>query len=123
MDAEVAPVPEMTQRLIWDPAQADLQGRAIVDDRGNIACHTLCHLADLRMNILRNRRIDRHERIELVDVNETFAMGARHRWIDVRAHSTVNAENRRRDMYGHNEAKKATGVRGGNLKENDNERQ
>src|SRR6516165_443671 len=58
MEAGVAPIPEMTQRLIWDPAQADLQGRAIVDDRSDIACHTLCHLADLRMNILRNRRID-----------------------------------------------------------------
>src|SRR5215510_13372781 len=60
MDAEVAPIAEMTQRLIWDPAQADLQGRAVVDDRGDIACHTLCHPADLRMNILRNRRIDRY---------------------------------------------------------------
>src|SRR5215831_10591123 len=60
MDAEVAPIPKITQRLIWDPAQADLQGRAVVDDRGDIACHTLCHIADLRMNILRNRRIDRY---------------------------------------------------------------
>src|SRR6516165_6323082 len=26
MDPEVAPIPKMTQRLIWDPAQANLQG-------------------------------------------------------------------------------------------------
>src|SRR5262245_18210769 len=58
MDAEVAPIPKITQRLIWDPAQADLQGRAVVDDRGDIACHALCHVADPRMNIFRNRRLD-----------------------------------------------------------------
>ena len=58
MDAEVAPIPEITQRLIWDPAQADLQGRAVVDDRGDIACHTLCSLADVRMKVLSDRHIN-----------------------------------------------------------------
>src|SRR5262249_27785821 len=58
MDAEVAPIPKMTQCLIWDPAQADLQGRAVVDDRGDVAGHTLCNLADIRMKILRDRHIN-----------------------------------------------------------------
>src|SRR5262245_57775957 len=123
MDAEVAPIPEMTQRLIWDPTQADLQGRAIVNDRGDIACHTLCHLTDLRMNILRNRRIDPYQRIELVDMNEALAMGAWHCWIDLRDHGTRNAQNCRREIHGHPEADEAPRVRRGNLKQSHVDRQ
>ena len=33
MDAEVASIPKVPQRLIWDATQSDLQGLAIVDDR------------------------------------------------------------------------------------------
>src|SRR5262245_39936040 len=35
MDAEVASIPKITQRLIRDAAQSYLQGRAVVDDRGD----------------------------------------------------------------------------------------
>src|SRR5262245_59154320 len=75
MDAEVAPIPEMTQRLIWDPAQADLQGRAVVDDGGNIACHTLCDVADLRMAVLSDRRINFYYRIKSGEMNKALAVG------------------------------------------------
>src|SRR5262249_5159167 len=82
MDAEVAPIPKMTQRLIWDPAQANLQGRAVVDDRGDIAGDTLCNLADIRMKILRDRHINLYQGIKPVEMNHALAMRARHRWID-----------------------------------------
>src|SRR5215467_12152176 len=77
MDAEVAPIPKMTQRLIWDPAQADLQGRAVVDDRGDIAGHTLCNLADIRMKILRDRHVNPYQYIKPVEMNHALAMRAR----------------------------------------------
>src|SRR5262249_10046337 len=46
LDAEIAPILQITQRLIWDAPQSDLQRRAIVNNRGNIARDGLCNLAD-----------------------------------------------------------------------------
>src|SRR5215472_1757782 len=123
MDAEVAPIPEMTQRLIRDPAQADLQGRAVVDDGGNIACHTLCDVADLRMEVLSDRRINPYYRIEAVEMNKALAVGARHRRIDLRDNRARNAQNCGREIHGHPEADEAPRIRRGNLKQSHIDRQ
>src|SRR6516164_10992413 len=117
MDAEVAPIPKMTQRLIWDPAQADLQGRAVVDDRGDIAGHTLCNLADIRMKILRDRHVNPYQCLKPVEMNHALAMRARHRWIDLRDNGARDAQDRGREIHGHSEADKAPGIRRGNLKQ------
>src|SRR5215472_18771043 len=50
-------------------------------------------------------------------MNEALAMGARHRWIDLRDHGTRNAQNCWREIHGHPEADEAPGVRRGNLKQ------
>src|SRR5262249_13416178 len=100
----------MTQRLIWDPAQADLQGRAVVDDRGDIAGHTLCDLADARMKILSDRRINPYYRIKSGEMNKALAVGARHRWIDLRDYGARDAQDRGREIHGHSEADKASGI-------------
>src|SRR5215510_4500026 len=84
VDAEIAPILQITQRFIWDAPQSDLQRRTIVNDRCDITRDTLRNLADLRMNILCNRCIDLHQRIEAVQMNEALAVGARHCWIDFR---------------------------------------
>src|SRR5215467_1875505 len=116
MNAEVAPIPKMTQCLIWDPAQADLQGRAVVDDRGDVAGHTLCNLADIRMKILRDRDINPYQRIKPVEMNHALAMRARHRWIDLRDNGARDAQDRGGKIHRHPEADEASGIRGGNLK-------
>src|SRR5215467_9438436 len=123
MDAEVAPIPEMTQRLIWDPAQADLQGRAVVDDGGDIACHTLCHLADLRMEVLSDRRINFYYRIKSGEMSKALAVGARHRGIDLRDNHARNTQDCGREIHGHPEADEAPGVRRRNLKQSHVDRQ
>src|SRR5262245_6293046 len=123
MDAEVAPIPEMTQRLIWDPAQADLQGRAVLDDRGDIACHTLCDVADLRMEVLSDRRINFYYRIKSVEMTRALAVGARHRWIDLRDNRARNAQDCGREIHGHPEADEAPRIRRGNLKQSHIDRQ
>src|SRR5262249_33747575 len=61
--------------------------------------------------------------MELVDMNEALAMGARHRWIDLRDHGTRNAQNCRREIHGHPEADEAPGIRRGNLKQSHVDRQ
>src|SRR5262245_39966626 len=117
MDAEVAPIPKMTQRPIWDPAQADLQGRAVVDDRRDIAGHTLGNLADIRMNVLRDRHVNHYERIKPVEMNHALAVGARHRWIDLSDNGACNAQYCRGEIHGNTEADKAPGIRRRNLKQ------
>src|SRR5262249_110376 len=91
MEAEGPAIFYMTQRLSWDPGQPDLQGGAVVDDRGDIACHTFRDLPHLRMNILRDGRINPHQRIEPGDMNEALAVGARHRRIDLHDNRARNA--------------------------------
>src|SRR5262249_24572136 len=61
--------------------------------------------------------------MELVDMNEALAMGARHRWIDLRDHGTRNAQNCRREIHGHPKADETPGVRRGNLKQSHVDRQ
>src|SRR5262245_53377172 len=117
MDAEIAPIPEITQRLIWDAAQSYLQSRAVVDDRGNIARDALRNLADLWMKILRDRDIDLHQRIEAVEMDEALAVGARHRWIDFRDNHARDTQDRGCEVHRHPEADKAPSVRRGNLKQ------
>src|SRR5215467_409858 len=78
MDTEIAAILQITQRLIWNAPQSDLQRRAVVDDRGDIARYALRNLADLWMKILRDRGIDFHQRIEAVEMHKALAVGARH---------------------------------------------
>src|SRR5262245_43049131 len=84
VDAEISPIREITQRLIWDASQSDLQRRTIINNRGDIARYAHRNLADLWMKILRDRGIDFHQRIEAVEMDEALAVGTRHRWIDFR---------------------------------------
>ncbi len=123
MDAEIAPVPEMAQRLVGDAPQPDLQGRAVVDDRGDVARDALRDLAGLRMTILRHRHIDLHQGIDAVEMDEALAVGARHRRIDLRDHAARDAEHRRREVHGHPEADEAAGIGRGDLKQRHVDRQ
>src|SRR5262245_52690181 len=99
MDTEIAPIREITQRLIWDTPQSDLYRRAILNDRGDIARDALGNFANLRMKILRDRRIDDHHRIEAVEMDEALPVGARHRWIDLRDNHARDAQDSGRKVH------------------------
>src|SRR5215475_10675683 len=123
MDAEIAPILQITQRLIWNTPQSDLQRRTIVNDRGDIAGDALRNIADLRMNILCNRCIDLHQRIEAVEMHEALAVGARHCWIDLRDCRARDTQDCWREVHGYAEADKAPSVWRRNLEQRHVDRQ
>jgi hypothetical protein len=123
MNAEVTAVIEILQGFVWDAAQADLQGRFIVDDGCDIARDALCRLACRWMPILRHRRIDAYERVESVDVHKALAVRARHRRIDLGDDGPGDTQNSRRKVYRHSEAYKAARIGRRNLKQRHIDRQ
>src|SRR5262245_24883300 len=110
VDAEITPILQITQRLIWDAPQSDLQRRTIVNDRGDIASDTLRNVADRRMNILCNRFIDLHQRIKAVEMHKALAVGARHCWIDLCDRPPRDAQDCWCEIHGYAEADKAPSV-------------
>src|SRR5262245_21861370 len=117
MDAEVAPIPEMAQRFIGDAAQPDLERRAVVYNRSDVARNALRDLAGLRMEILRHGYIDVDQCIEAVEMDEALAVGAWHRRIDFGDDAASDPEDRGCKIHGHAEADEASGIRRRNLKQ------
>src|SRR5262249_29799561 len=96
MDAEVSTIRKMAQGLVGHAAQPDLQRRAIFDDRGDVARDALADLAALWMAILRQGRVNSHQRIDAVEMDEAVALRARHLRVDLGDHVACHAQNRRR---------------------------
>ena len=123
VDAEVATVGEMAERLVRHAAEPDLQGRAVVDDRGDVARHHLGGVAGWRMAILRYRRVDAHQCIETVDVDEALAVGPRHCRVHLGNHLPRDGEHRRREVDGDAEADEAASVGRRDLEQGNIDRQ
>ena len=80
MDAEVAPVGEIAQRFSGNAPQPDLQRRAVIDDAGNVTGNLLHDLlGDRHVDVFRDRRIHRHQDVDVADVQGAVALRARHR--------------------------------------------
>src|SRR5262245_18625851 len=69
------------------------------------------------MNILCDRHIDLYQRIEAVEMHKALAVGAWHRWIDLRDNGARNTQYCGRKIHGDTEADKAPGIRWRNLKQ------
>ena len=123
VDADVATVPEMTQRLVGNAPEPDLQGRAVVDDRSDVTRDALRDLADLGMAVLRHGRVDLHERIEASEMNEALTVSARHRRVDLGDHAAGDTQNRGRKVHGHTETDVASGIGRRHLKQGHVDRQ
>jgi hypothetical protein len=123
VDAEVTAVGQMAQRLVGHPTEPDLQRRAILDDRGDVARHSLCDLAGFGMTILRQWGVDADQRIEAVEVDEALAVRARHRRVDLGDHATRHAQDCRRKVHGHAEADEASDIGWRDLEQGDVDRQ
>ena len=123
VDAEVAAVLEVPQRLVGNAAEPDLQRRAVVDDGGDVARDPLRGLARRRMAVFRHRRVDADQRIEAVEMDEAVAVGARHRRVDLGDHPARDGQHRRREVDGDPEADEAARIGRGDLKQRDVDRQ
>ena len=123
VDAEVAAVLEVAQGLVRHAPEPDLQRRAIVDDGGDVAGDHLGGLTGWRMAVLRHRRVDAHQGVEAVEMDEALAVGARHRRVDLGDDVPRDAEYRGGQIHGDAQADEAARVRRGDLEQGDIDRQ
>lgn len=83
VDAEVAPVLQVPQRLVRDAAGADLQRRAVVDGAGDVARDALDHgLFGGCVPVLDHGRLDLDEMVDALEGQGRFAHRPRHRRVD-----------------------------------------
>ena len=84
VDTEVAPVREVLERGVGDAAEADLQRRAVLDDAADVAGDPLDDLRfGRRVHVFDERRVDRHQPVDLAHVHRRVAHRARHRRVDL----------------------------------------
>ena len=62
------------------------------------------------MAVFRHRRVDADQGVEAVEMDEAFAVGARHRRVDLGDHPVGDGEHRRCEVDGNPEADEAAGV-------------
>src|SRR5262249_53781588 len=117
MDAEISMILEMAQGLIGNAPKPDLQRRAVLYDRRDVARDALRDLADPWMPVFRHGRVDLHERIEMLEMNEALPMSARHRRIDLGDHATGDPQNRRREVDGNTKTDIASSIGWGHLEQ------
>ena len=84
VNGQIFPVHQQGQYRIGDSADAGLQNRAIFNQAGNVARDCDLQVGDHRLlqGAQRPRRLD--ESIDIVDMNEAVAVGARHVVVDLR---------------------------------------
>jgi hypothetical protein len=123
VNAEVAAVLQVPQRLVGDAAEPDLQRGAVVDDGGNVACNPLRDFVGQRMAILRHGRVDAHEGVKPVEVDEALTVGAGHRRIDLGDDTACNTQDRGREIHRHAETDEAAPIGRGYLKQRHVDRQ
>ena len=99
VNAKVAAVLQVPHRLVGDAAEPDLQRGAVVDDGGDVACDPLRDLVGERVVILRHGRVDAHEGVKPVEVDEALAVGAGHRRIDLGDDAACNTQDRGREIH------------------------
>ncbi len=104
-------------------AESDLQGRAVIDDRGDVSRHHLGGPAGWRMVILRYRRVHTHQCVEMIDMDRALPVGSGHCWIDLRDHVPRHGQHRRRQVDGHTEADEAAGIGRRDLEQGNIDRQ
>ena len=64
MNAQVTPVQEKLQRPVRNPADPDMEGRAVVDDARDVEGDRFSHRACGRMNVLNDRGLDRYNLVD-----------------------------------------------------------
>ncbi len=78
MDAKVPAVTQQAQHLVRHSAHADLQRRAVLDDRCNVGSDVDRDLLAWRMGELAERAFRLRQHVDPVEVDQAVAVGARH---------------------------------------------
>ena len=123
VDAEVAAVLQVPQRLVGDAAKPDLQRGAVVDNGGNVARDPLRDLVGRRMTILRHGCVDAHEGVKPVEVDEALTVGAGHRRVYLSDDVACNTQDRGGEIHRHTETYEAAPIGRGDLKQRHVDRQ
>ena len=78
VDAEVFLVLQKADHRLRDAADAELNGRAVLHQRGDVFGDLPGRLGDLGGRHFQNRRLRRHQHVNVVDVDEAVAQRPRH---------------------------------------------
>jgi hypothetical protein len=122
MDRELASVGQVSQHLIRDTAQADLERRAIVDEPSDVPCNLLCHVVRRLVQVLDHRGVDLDEAVDAADGNPAVSTGPRHRWVDLGNDRAGSKSSRVGHVHGGPEAARAVRVGRSDLHQRDVER-
>ena len=111
VNAQVLAVHQQGQHRIRNAADAGLQHRAVFDQAGDVARDRDLQIGDygLLQRAQRPRRLD--ERINVVDVDEAVAVGARHLVVDLRDHVLRHSGGGQRGIDADAKAAEAVGIR------------
>jgi hypothetical protein len=99
VDTEVAPLTEKAKHLVRHAPQADLQGRAIVNDPRHVSGNPFRRRPQRLVQVLDHRLIDRHDLVETVDRHLAGGARAGHVRIDLGDRSPSRHERGPRDIY------------------------
>ena len=83
VNAEIAAIVQMPQRLVGNAPEIDMQCRAVLDDLGDIAGNALGNRIGGLMRVFDERSLDADKAIDPVDVQERVAERPRHERIDL----------------------------------------
>src|SRR5262245_26541346 len=111
VDAEMAPVPQVAEHGVGHAPEPDLEGRAVADNACHVARDPLRRLADRRMLVLDDRRVDRDQVIEAPERHQAVAVGSWHPRVDLGDDRPRGEDGRPRHVDGDAEAAHAVAVR------------
>jgi hypothetical protein len=83
VDRQVVPVRQMSQHLVRNAAEADLERRAIVDEPSDVACDLFGHVVGRLVQILDHGRVDLDEAVDPIERNPAISPRPGHRWVDL----------------------------------------
>ena len=97
---QIPSIGQVLQGFVCDIAQAHLQGGAVIDDAGDVACNAL-HVFFLRRNAVQfgNRVVYWHQVVNSADVHGGVAHGAGHVGVDFGNYQPCGGQRRRNDVH------------------------
>jgi hypothetical protein len=122
VDREIAAVAQEAQHLVRHPAEADLQGRSVVDEPRDVARDLLGDARGGFVHVLHDRRVHRHERGDPLRRDPPATMDPRLVGVHLGNHRAGGLHRGQGDVDGNPQAAHAVLVGWGDLDERDVER-
>ena len=98
VNAEIAAMTQMPQNLIGDTPKINVQGRAILDDLGDVAGNALGDRVGGLVRVFDQRSLDADKAIDAIDMKGRIAKRSRHEGVDLGDDGSGRAQDAHRDI-------------------------